>query len=357
MVLVVLVAPMLGAIADILQNKKLFLALFTGLTVVCTAALYFIQPGMVFTAAFLFILANAGFEGGLVFYDAFLPEITTESNYGRVSGYGYALGYLGSLSILGLCFPFVDSNPRLTFLITAAFFFVFAWPIFLFVPERPQKRSVGPVKLAVDGFRKVIVTIQHLREYKNVARFLLAFFLYNDAVLTVILFAGIYASSTLHFTMTELAIFFAMIQVVAVAGSLIFGRLSDRKGPRFAIIITLIIWSGIVTAAYFIESKSGFFVIGGIAGIALGSSQSCSRSLMALLTPVERKTEFFGFYEGFCGKASAIIGPIVFGLLSDSIGQRPTIFTLIVFFVVGLALISTVKEERAENMPKIATAG
>ena len=348
MLIVALTAPLLGAMADILRNKKAYLATFTSITILCTIGLYFMQPGMMMLAAVLFIIANAGFEGGIVFYDAFLPEITTEETYGRVSGFGFAMGYFGSLAILFACWPFFETAPKMTFLVTAAFYTLFALPMFFIVPERRKRSTMRLGALTKQGFRQLAMTVRHIREYKDISRFLLAFFIYNDAILTVILFSGNFANVTLHFGMTELAIWFGMIQIVAILGSLLFGRLADKTGPKFVITLTLFIWIGVVTAAFFTTTKTEFYFVGGIAGLALGSSQACSRSLMALLTPKEHTAEFFGFYDGFCGKASAVIGPIVFGVLAEIFGsQRPAIWALAVFFIVGLVLLRRVSERQA----------
>ncbi|HZK75744.1 MAG TPA: MFS transporter [Candidatus Kapabacteria bacterium] len=348
MLLVALITPLLGAMADVLHNKKLYLAIFTAVTIVCTVLLYFMQPGMVLLAAALFILANAGFEGGIVFYDAFLPEITTPETFGRISGIGFAFGYLGSLAILILNIPFFETAPKTTFLVTAAFFTIFAIPMFFIVPENRKSFEPGFGKLVRRGFSQLRATVGHIRQYKDITRFLLAFFLYNDAVLTVIAFSGIYANVTLHFGMMELAAFFAMIQIIAVVGSILFGKFADKHGSKRAIVISLFIWIAVVIGAYFTTTKTGFYFVGGVAGMALGSSQSCSRSLMALLTPPEHTAEFFGFYDGFCGKASAVIGPILFGVLSDVFGsERPAIVALAIFFIAGLILLRRVDEKRA----------
>ena len=350
MLIVALITPLLGAMADILRNKKLYLGIFALAAILCTALLYFMQPGMVLLAAVLFTIANTGFEGGTVFYDAFLPEITGPKTYGRISGFGFACGYVGSLAILLINMPFFETAPKTTFLVTAAFFSVFALPLFLIVPERRKQMQVRPGELVRQGFGRLLATARHIREYRDITRFLLAFFLYNDAVLTVIAFSGIYASVTLHFGMTELAMFFAMVQIVAVIGSLLFGKIADNRGPKFAITITLIVWIGVVTAVYLTTTKMAFYVVGGVAGMALGSSQACSRGLMARLTPPEHAAEFFGFYDGFCGKASAVIGPLIFGLLSELFGsQRPAILMLAGFFIVGLILLRRVNESGAAH--------
>ncbi len=351
MLSVAMLTPLLGAMADVLHNKKAFLGIFTSVTIVCTLLLYFMQPGMALVAAALFILANIGYEGGTVFYDAFIPEITTPQTFGRVSGLGYACGYFGSLIILIVNLPFFETTPKFTFVVTAAFYAVFALPMFLVVPERRRNANLSFGELTKRGFGQLATTVRHIREYKDITRFLTAFFIYNDAILTVILFAGIFARKTLHFSMTDLAIWFAMIQIVAVTGSLVFGRFADKHGPKLTITITLFIWIAVVTAAYFTTTAAEFYFVGALAGVSLGSSQACSRSFMALLTPPEHTAEFFGFYDGFCGKASAVIGPVVFGVLSDLFGsQRPAIWAMAAFFIIGLILLRRVNEHHAERV-------
>ncbi len=346
MLFVALLAPALGAIADATSSKKKFLFVFTLIAVLCTAGTYFLVPGMVLAGILLFVFANAGFEGGIVFYDAFLPEITTPDKYGRISGYGFAVGYFGSLAAILVNMGFLESEQyKETFLVTALMFAVFAIPLFLFVPEaKPQASSDSIFTLVKNGFKQVRKTIGNIRRYRNVSIFLLAFFLYNDAILTVIGFSGRYAKNTLGFTTSDLIMLLLMVQLVAVIGSLVFGWYADKRGAKRTIMITLCIWLLVILGAFFSEDKTSFFVVAGVVGLALGSSQSASRSMMAHLTPKEHTTEFFGFYDGFCGKASAVIGPLIFGVLSDGFGQRPAIVSLGIFFLAGLWLLRKVKE-------------
>jgi UMF1 family MFS transporter len=189
----------------------------------------------------------------------------------------------------------------------------------------------------------VIKTAKHIRQYRSLATFLVAFFLYNDAILTVIGFSGLYAKNTLNFSTADLIVLFAMVQTVAIVGSIIFGYMTDRTGPRRTIMITLTIWLAVVIGAYLTSSVMAFYIVAGVAGLALGSSQSASRSMMALLTPKEHTAEFFGFYDGFCGKASAVIGPLVFGALSSSFGERQAIISLAAFFLTGLVMMRGVR--------------
>lgn len=346
MLLVALLAPALGAIADATSSKKKFLFVFTLIAVLCTAGTYFLMPGMVLVGILLFVFANAGFEGGIVFYDAFLPDITTPDKYGRISGYGFAVGYFGSLAAILVNMSFLESEQyKETFLVTAVMFAVFAIPLFLFVPEaKRQANGDSIVTLIKNGFKQVRKTIGNIRRYRNVSIFLLAFFLYNDAILTVIGFSGRYAKNTLGFTTSDLIMLLLMVQLVAVIGSLLFGWYADKRGAKRTIMITLCIWLLVILGTFFSEDKTSFFVVAGVVGLALGSSQSASRSMMAHLTPKEHTTEFFGFYDGFCGKASAVVGPLLFGILSDGFGQRPAIVSLGVFFLAGLWLVRKVKE-------------
>ncbi|HEY6172691.1 MAG TPA: MFS transporter [Candidatus Kapabacteria bacterium] len=346
MLLVALLAPALGAIADATSSKKKFLFVFTLIAVACTAGTYFLVPGMVLAGILLFVFANAGFEGGIVFYDAFLPEITTPDKYGRISGYGFAVGYFGSLAAIVVNMGLLESEQyKETFLVTAVMFAVFAIPLFLFVPEAKRQASSDPIfTLVKNGFKQVRKTVTNIRQYPNVWIFLIAFFLYNDAILTVIGFSGRYAKNTLGFTTADLIMLLMMVQVVAVIGSLLFGWYADKRGAKRTIMITLCIWLLVILGAFFSEDKTSFFIVAGVVGLALGSSQSASRSMMAHLTPKEHTTEFFGFYDGFCGKASAVIGPLTFGILSDGFGQRPAIVSLGVFFLAGLWLVRKVKE-------------
>ena len=347
MLLTALVAPVLGAASDYAHSRKTYLLGFTLASVLCTALLYFVAPGMILIGAILFIVANIGFEGGIVFYDAFLPLLTTKEKYGRISGYGFAMGYVGSLVSLLIAMPLYAEgfgaenlpNVRLSFVIAAAMFLIFSLPLFLFLQDRPPVAPSHTSYLRA-GIERVRQTLSHLRTYKQVALFLVAFFIYNDGILTVISFASIFAQESLSFTLQEILVLFAVVQASAIIGSLIFGSMTDTIGPKKTIIISLLCWIGVVIAAYLVTSKGVFYAIGVLAGACMGGSQSASRSFMALLTPADREAEFFGFYDGFCGKASAVIGTFVFGLLSWATGsQRIAVLSVGIFFVVGLSAL------------------
>jgi MFS transporter, UMF1 family len=344
MIITAIISPVLGAIADYSAGKKRFLLFFTLLCVAATSLLYFTGRGEIFYGVFIFVLANIGFEAGLVFYDAFLPEITSPKNYGRVSGYGFAMGYLGSLASLGIVFPFIQADMiKETFPVAAVFFLLFALPLFIFIKDNRKVVSRTESYLSI-GAKRVWTTLTHLKYYKNLAIFLLAYFFYIEGVNTVIFFSGNYASTTLGFSDTELLLFFVTVQTTAIAGSVLLGIVADSIGQKKTIMISLFMWLAVVLMAFLVEEKNLFYVVGLLAGAAMGSSQSTSRSLMSRLTPPDKKTEFFGFYS-FFGKSSAVIGPMVFGLISYISGnQRLAIISIGFFFVIGMLILTKVKD-------------
>lgn len=367
MLITAIISPILGAIADYSAGKKRFLLFFTLVCIISTAFLFFMNQGDVVTALVLFIIANVGFEAGLVFYDSFLPEITSPRNYGRVSGYGFAMGYLGSLTTLAFVYPFIQKNMiKESFPVAALVFFVFAIPIFVFLKDNRKKvdREISYFKIGVD---RVLNTLTHLKNYKNLALFLVAYFFFIEGVNTVIFFSGNYASSTLNFSMVELIIFFIIVQTTAIVGSLIFGIIADAYGQKKSLVLSLIIWVATILIAFFTSSRDAwvikwfanstsiknndlvrysFYLVGLLAGSVMGATQSTSRSLMSKLTPFDKKTEFFGFYS-FFGKSSAILGPLVFGFVSYLTGQqRFAILTICIFFIFGLIILSKVNEPK-----------
>jgi UMF1 family MFS transporter len=356
-------SPPLGAIADFSRGRKRFLLYFTLASVICTALLFFVKDGMVFWGLFLFIVANIGFEGGLVFYDAFLPRITSRKTYGRVSGYGFAMGYLGALAVLVIV-DFIlpaSTDPeylffvRLSFVVAAVFFMIFSLPMFVAVPE--PKGTVAPISSFIrSGINQSKKTFQALfirKEYPSIARFLVAFFIYNDGILTVIVFAGIFAETILNMNDKDIIVFFATVQTSAILGSIAFGIITDKIGPKKTITITLALWILVCVAAYFISSVTVFYAVAFVAGVAMAASQSASRSLMALLTPREHEAEFFGFYDGLCGKASAVIGPLVYGIVSDLTNERIAVLFIGVFFVIGLIILQGVEEPKWKATPEM----
>lgn len=349
--------PICGAIADRYSKKKSFLFLFTLLAVIPTMLMFFSDRGMVLYALILFIISNIGFQTSLTFYDAFISDIVEEKYYNKVSSLGYAFGYLGSLMSLGLVFP-LSNNPQILFLLTGVLFAFFAAPLFIWLKEKKVDVPISQLSLfenVMFGIRKVWNTIKNISKYANLSNYLIAYFFYIDAVNTIIFFSGIYAKKTLEFQMTELAVFFILVQITAMIGSLIFAYVGDKLGILRSIYLNIIIWLAIVLVIFFVVDKDTvliiggckvhyFFLIGGIAGTFLGSIQSLSRALMTKLTPFETKTEFFGFYSLF-DKTSTLLGPLTFGLVSWlSRSQKLAVLSVGAFFVFGFLLLLRVKE-------------
>jgi len=357
MIISAILNPVFGAIADRSSNKKHYLLLFTLLCIIPTALMYFTDAGTILFALVLFVISNIGFQTGLTFYDAFISDMVDEKDYNKVSSYGYAVGYVGSLASVLLVFPLKD-NFGLLFLVTALFFLVFSLPLFLFLKEKKKDviESTGGLSNIAYGLKKVIDTVKNIKKYKNLRNFLLAYFLYIDSVNTIIFFSGIYAKKSLNFETIELAIFFIIVQITAMIGSLIFAKLGDTLGVKKSIVVNILFWIAILVFIFvFVEVDSYlavggmkihyFFIVGGFAGLFLGSTQSLSRTLMTELTPFDFKTEFFGFYSLF-EKTSTLIGPITFGLISWLTGsQKLAIFSLTAFFLVGLWMLKYVKVE------------
>lgn len=343
MIIVAVLSPVLGAASDYYSSKKKYLFFFTFLCIIATALLYFITEGMILWGVILFILANIGFQAGLGFYDAFIKEISAFDNYNKVSSFGYAIGYLGSLASLAAVLVLQDT-PRLTFIACAVMFLVFSLPIFLFVKERSKPVSQSSVNFISIGFKRTMETIKHINNFKNIRLFLFSYFLYIDGVNTIIFFSANFAQTTLNFEIKDLILFFIIVQVTALLGSFLFGWIADKTGTKKTILFILISWAVITISVFFAGDKTTFLIIGAFAGTFLGSSQALSRSFFGKLIPEEKKTEFYGFYSLF-EKTSTILGPLTFGLVSWLTGnQRYAVVSILIFFVAGYLLFRKVKE-------------
>ncbi len=353
MLIVAVSAPIIGAIADYGNRKKQFLFSYSIACIAATIALYCLEPGMIWQGMVLFIIGNVGFEGAIVFYNGFLPQIAQPNNIGKISGYGFAFGYVGSLISLLIALPYANmaflsndlSLMRPTFIWAGLFFFMFSLPFYFVIREK----TIQPYRPVMDnylseGFRRVKQTFKRVREFPEIVKFLIAYFVYIDGVNTVIYFSGIYASDTLGFSLTDVIQFFAIVQAAAISGSYAFGFLTDKLGAKRTIMLTLLLWIIVAVGAFFASGKASFYIVGLIAGVAMGSSQSASRAMLGNLVPEGMEAEFFGFYA-LTGKFSSILGPVIFGVTSTIAGsQRVAILSILFFFVTGLFLIKRVNE-------------
>ncbi len=344
MAIVAIASPFLGGIADRAGVRRGLLVAMTALAVGATALMATVQEGMVIWGFVLGVLGNIGFEGALVYYNAWLPEIAPPDRRGRISGYGFAAGYLGSLVALIAALPFVRAGrPAGAFLMTAALFAVAALPAMLFLPRAPSQ-GVPAWRAAREGFAGVLATFRRILALRDLRRFLAAYFIYEDAVNTVVAFSAIFAARTLGFSMTQLVLLFAVVQVSALAGAFAWAGPTDRLGPRRVVMIVLAQWIVVVLLCYAVRTQTQFFVVAVLAGTGLGAVQAASRAFMASLIPRGMEAEMFGFYA-LCGKSAAILGPLVFGGISQATGgdQRAGVLAVGVFFVLGLLLLSRVR--------------
>ena len=356
MVMVALIAPFLGAMADASGRKKLLLGIFAGTCIVFTALLLTVGRGDIALGMVLFILANAGFEGAHVFYNGFLPEIAADAEMGRISGYGWAVGYLGGLAALLLAYPFTSAGLdagadryRLSFAVVAVFHLFFTLPILALLKERAPRGNEPLGALARDGARRLRDTFRHVRGLRDLFRFLLAFLVYNDAVTTVIAFSAIYAMHVIGFTVHQVMLLFVVTQLTAFAGSFAAGYLVDRWGARPTILATLVLWLVTIAGAYAAHGVPQFFAVGILASIGMGSTQTASRSLMGLLIPPGRNAEFFGFYA-LTGKVSAVVGPLLYGSIASAFGsERPAVLSLGAIVLAGLVLMLGVDVDRGRR--------
>ena len=353
-----LCAPIFGAIADSTRSKSKFLTILTTACIFFCFLLYFLKQGMVVEAMILFIIANFFYQTSMMFYNSFLPQLSTKNNIGKVSGFGFSFGYLGGFITLILIYPLIREgleiqnlgNIKLTFLITSLFFLIFSIPSFIFLKDLPAHKIVEiKTSYVTYGFRKLANTLSNIKKHKNLLRFLVSYFLFSNAFSVLALYAAIYAKNTLNLSLLEITTLFILGQIPTIISSLFFGWLTDRIGPKTTINITLIIWIIIVLIASIITLKTAFYIVWILAAIATGSTLIASRSLMTYLIPIDSEAEFFGFYA-ISGKFSSILGPIAFGLISYfTKSQRIALLSTLFFLIGGLIILQFIKVPAYRN--------
>ncbi len=357
-------SPILGAIADYSGAKKKFLIFFWLFSVVFTASLYFVRAGDYWLGAFLFLMACFGYYGSLNFYNAFLLEISNSKNVGEISGWGNFFGFLGGGLMLALNLIMVKPDlvgfsmpalgvPEVT-LSVALWMLIFALPTLTWLQERAPRRALPAGENVVRfGFHRMWQSLKLVRRYKHLSRYVVAYILFNDGISTAMLMASIFGAQVLGMKTDELILFFLLTQATGLLGSIVFGYLADRIGQRTALLITLLLWSLLILWAFglgvFGNAKAEFWMIGFLAGIALGGNLVVSRSLFGVMTPEKHAAEFFGFL-GIAGRFAAILGPVVYGISLELTGSlQASILSLLVFFVGGAVLLLRVNErERAK---------
>jgi UMF1 family MFS transporter len=344
MALVALASPPLGAIADHAGIRKRFLALLTYLSVGATALMVTVDKGDVVWGFLLAVAGTVGFEAAIVYYNAYLPELASPGQRGRLSAYGFAAGYAGSAVALGAALPFaLAGRPGGAFLAAAALFGLCALPAVLYLPaDRPG--ALTAARAVRIGARETLTTARRILAMHDLRGFLFAYLFFEDGVNTVVYFSSVFAGHTLGFGDVELILLYFAVQLSALAGAWLWARPTDAWGPKPVIMVTLVQWCGVVIAAYFVTAKWQFWWVALVAGTGLGAVQAAARTFMASLIPPGHEAELFGFYS-LCGKTSAILGPLIFGAISLATGgnQRAAILAVGVMFVVGLVLLSRVR--------------
>ena len=354
MLLAAVLAPILGAISDHTGSKKRYMQVFLGVAIVATGLLYFVAEGDWLFAVVFYVIASIGNAGANVFYDSLLPHVANPDEIDQVSARGYAFGYLGGglLLLVNLLwylhpewFGFSDGNMavRASFLSVAVWWAVFSVPLFRQVPEPPaypQDVGLNPVRA---GFARLRRTFGEIRRYRELFKFLIAFWLYADGIGTIIKMATIYGAE-IGIGTADLAGALLLTQVIGVPMTFVFGGLARRLGTKRSIMLALSVYALITVAGYFMSEAWHFWLLAGVVGTVQGGSQALSRSLFGAMTPKDRSAEFFGFFD-VSSKFAGIAGPLLFGLTSTLAGSsRWSIVSLIVFFVVGGLLLLRVNE-------------
>ena len=372
-IIVAILSPLMGAIADRGGYRKLFLIFWTWVCIIFSFLLYYPLPGDIFKSLLFFCIANIGFEMGGVFLNAYLPEIAPRNKIGRISGYGWSFGYVGGLIALAICYimliipdapinfltgELLDKTTyehiRIINIFIAIWFAIFSIPTFLYVTSYNSSSNHRSKNLLLGSFKTIKHTFNELKTYKQLVRFLLARIIYNDAIITVIAFGGPYAYTQFGFDMDtngKLMIFGIVLNVFAGLGAFLFGFLDDYLGGKRTIQITnlgFILALLIAFVAPTLENGELYFWISGfLVGIFMGPNQSASRSLMGRMIPPNKENEFYGFFA-FSGKATAFFGPLLFTLVIDFTGDmRWSMLMLAVMFFIGMYILNGLESDKS----------
>jgi UMF1 family MFS transporter len=365
-VTVAVLSPILGTIADFSRAKKKLLFIFTVMAVIFTGMLFFVQAGDVFTGMLFFILAEIGYRAAQVFYDSLLVDISTPETIGNISGKGWAMGMLGGIACLILVLIPIQliGGPlmaRLAFVITAVFYAVSSIPMFLHVKQinEPEILPAGESTIA-HAFKKLGSTFRDVKRYKEFIKYAVSFLIYNDGIMMLMDNAAIIAAILYGFQTSELIILIIILQIAGAGGAFLFGKISNNKSSKQAIIYSLIMLILVVACLFIFKDKVLFYVIGALAGFSLSGVQAVSRTMVSQLAPHEKTAEFYGFLS-VAGRTSTFVGPVVFGsvyaaminyytnrgfteALTKSNSMYWAIGSIIVFLLIGLFFLVFVKK-------------
>jgi MFS transporter, UMF1 family len=370
--MVVVCSPIAGAIMDYTASKKRFLFASYLLTVVATAALYFVAPGYALLGVLLLIVSNFGYSIGEAFIASFLPDLGPPEDLGKISGFGWALGYVGGMAsavfvLLVLGEVSAENFERIRWVgpWAAAFFLVTAIPTFLWVRERGRSRPLPPGQgyVAV-GVSRVRGTLRSLGHHRDLAVLLLSMFFAMSGIYIIITYAFIYGAQVIGWDAEVRTLMFVIVQLTAAAGALGFGYIQDRVGAKRTYQVTLVMWMTAILLIYLTPALSGwlslllgrpveaqhvFLVVGSVAGLSLGSCQSATRTLVGLFAPLSRTAEFFGFW-GLSLKLAGVVGLLSIGLLQAALGLQTAVLFCVLLFGMALVISRTVDEARGRQM-------
>ena len=357
---VMVTAPVLGAYADRHAAKRRLLVASTLGCVAATAALALAGPGALALTCVLVAVSNFFFSTGENLIAAFLPELAKGKALGKVSGWGWGLGYLGGLVALGASLAYVTAAQArgesaaqfvpVTMLLTAAIFLIASLPTLVWLRERAAPRPAPGTGLVAEALGRVADTLRHARAFQDLGRFLVCLVCYQAGVQAVVALAAIYAQQAMGFTTRDSITLILAVNVTAALGALAFGQVQDRLGHVRTIALTLAGWIATVVLAWWATDRATFWVAANLAGLSLGASQSAGRARVGYLSPRDRRAEFFGLW-GLAVKLSSILGPVTYGLASwlTRGDHRLAMLTTGAYFVAGLALLAGVDPRRGRR--------
>jgi UMF1 family MFS transporter len=365
--IVAIIAPLLGAVADYAAMKKKLLAIFLGIGAVATFAMYWIERGDWMFALVLFVIGNVGVAGSIVFYESLLPHLVSEAELDRVSSAGYAVGYLGGGALLAINLlmiqkpalfgiPNAGVATRLSMASVAVWWLVFSIPLFRSVPEpvrrvEPDEKPRG--NALATGAKRLLETFHELRRYRQAFLLLVAFLLYNDGIQTIVRMATTYGS---ELNIDESAMILALLitQFIGVPFAFLFGTLAGRIGAKHAVFAGLAVYAGITLLGYYMKNATQFLELAMLVGMVQGGTQALSRSLFASMIPRHKSSEFFAFF-GVFERYAGILGPAVFAWVVEHSGtSRNAILSVILFFVIGAAILMFVDVDEGRRAARAA---
>ena len=340
-----ILSPILGAFADSGGYRKFFLIFFTILCSIFTALLYIPDSGDVFLALVLVILSNIAYELGTVFSNSYLIDLSNNKNVGRISGTAWGFGFVGGLIALFCALTFFDVNIpndiKLINIFVAIWFLFFSLPAFFFLKDRKKEKLL--MSNLILSFKSLKITFKEIYQYKKILNFLIARLFYNDGLITIFALGGIYAVGSLDFSMREVLILGVVLNIFAAIGSFTFGYIEDQIGVKNVINISLLILIFATLLAFIAPwtnfPKEIFWLAGVLLGTMIGPNQSCSRSFLSQIIPIEKKNEFFGFFA-LTGKATSFLGPLLFGIITTLHSQQFALLSVVVFFILGYIIFN-----------------